>query len=199
MITRESWLRQAVTLINDRFFNGEVDIEAHPYQIACGWTKRSTALGETINPKPDAPAEYLFPTTIHIRISIDDPIDILGTLVHEFIHAFYNIHGHGKDFAKIAKRIGFNKPYTKYYPSEELVLKLKEVYNEMVIHYGEWPGLPIKPVPEEAKEKKKNTYILFCPECGYEVRITRKTFEKHNQGLPTCVCGAKMARDCEDE
>lgn len=199
MITRETWLREAVALINDRLFNGEVDIASHPYQIACGWTKRSTAIGETITPKPDAPAEYLFPTTIHIRVSIEDPVEILGVLVHEFIHAFYNIHGHGKDFGKHAKRVGFCRPFTKYYPSEDMVLKLKDLYNEMIIHFGEWPGKPIKITPKEEKEKQKNTYVLFCPECGYEVRVSRKIFEKHNQGLPTCVCGAKMARDCEDE
>ena len=40
---------------------------------------------------------------------------------------------------------------------------------------------------------------MFCAECGYEMKTTRKMFEKHGQKLPTCVCGAKMALDLEDE
>ena len=40
---------------------------------------------------------------------------------------------------------------------------------------------------------------VFCPECGYEMKVAKKIFEKHNGGLPTCPCGAKMGIDMEDE
>ena len=60
--------------------------------------------------------------------------------------------------------------------------------------FGEFPGVPVIIKPKE-KTKKKNTYVIFCGECGYEMKVSKKVFEKHGGGLPTCACGAKMAVD----
>jgi hypothetical protein len=70
----------------------------------------------------------------------------------------------------------------------------------MLNRYGEFPGKAIVIRKKETKEKgQKNTIKLFCPECSYELKTTRKMFEKHEKRLPTCVCGARMAQDLEDE
>ena len=70
----------------------------------------------------------------------------------------------------------------------------------MVAKYGEFPGKPVVIHKKEKGEKgNSNTIKMFCAECGYEMKTTRKMFEKHGQKLPTCVCGAKMALDLEDE
>ena len=53
-------------------------------------------------------------------------------------------------------------------------------------------------ITEEKKESKKNTLIGFCSNCGYEIKVSRKMYEKHGQVMPTCICGSKMALDCED-
>ncbi len=42
-------------------------------------------------------------------------------------------------------------------------------------------------------------YPHKCNNCGYEMKVSRKMFEKHGKQLPTCVCGTKMALDLEDE
>ena len=123
---------------------------------------------------------------------------MLEVLVHECIHAFKDIRNHGKGFAREAKVVGFEKPYTQINPSQWLVDNCKSIHAQLVQQYGEFPG---KPIVIHKKEKKgsKNTILFFCPECGYEVKTTKKIFEKYHQGLPTCMCGTKMARDVESE
>ena len=93
----------------------------------------------------------------------------------------------------------FQSPFTSYNPSAYLVEILTIVHKMLVSKYGEFPGETVIIYPKEKKEGKKNTVVMFCPECGYEIKVSRKMHEKHGQGYPTCVCGAKMAIDCEDE
>ena len=71
----------------------------------------------------------------------------------------------------------------------------------MVEKYGEFPGKPviIKKKPKAEGKGKKGTIKFFCPDCEYEMKTTRKMFEKHGKKLPTCVCGTKMAIDLSDE
>ena len=69
----------------------------------------------------------------------------------------------------------------------------------MVVRYGEFPGKAIVIRKKEREKGQKRSLKLFCPDCSYEMSITRKMYEKHNKQLPTCVCGTKMALDLEDE
>ena len=44
---------------------------------------------------------------IFISPSLDDPVEVLDTLVHELAHAVDDCeHKHGKEFAEIAKLVG---------------------------------------------------------------------------------------------
>ena len=76
---------------------------------------------------------------------------------------------------------------------------LIETHKELVKNYGEFPGYPVVFHQKEKKPGKKNTLVLFCPDCGFEAKVNRKAFEKNKSGLPTCGCGSKMAMDLEDE
>ncbi|MBR5297535.1 MAG: hypothetical protein IKU29_06685, partial [Parabacteroides sp.] len=96
------------------------------------------------------------------------------------------------------------KYYFEYFdkqwkPSSHLKDLLKEVHKRIVKQYGEFPGKPVKFPEKEQKEKKKNSYAVFCPNCDYEMKITKKMLEKHSGGLPTCPCGAKMGIAYEDD
>lgn len=188
-MTREEWLIKAIEMIDDEIFNGNLGSKETKYQVSIGWTKSSRAVGETIFPYDgeDVNLDDFFPVTIHVRCDIKDPIKILGVLVHECIHAFMNIRGHGKDFKQVALGVGFEKPVTKYYSSNSLISRLEDIYKKL----GEFPGKAVH-IHKIEKEKKTNTVVFFCPECGFEVKTNKKMFEKHGQGIPTCPCGAKM-------
>ena len=63
---------------------------------------------------------------------------------------------------------------------------------------GPFPGKPVIP---HKKEKKKRTFSgkLFCPNCGFEVRITEKMFKDHGERMPICPCGTHLALDCTED
>ena len=195
-MTREEWLIKAIEMIDDEIFNGNLGSKETKYQVSMGWTKSAKALGETIYPYDgeDVSVDDFFPVTVHVRCDIKDPVQILGVLVHECIHAFMNIKGHGKDFKHEAMRVGFETPITRYHPSPALVSTCENIYKKL----GEFPGKAVH-IHKVEKEKKTNTVIFFCPECGFEVKTNKKMFEKHGQGIPTCPCGAKMGIACDND
>ena len=187
--TREQWMRAAVDKINEEIFGGDMDIVK--YQISSSLLN-GKALGNTVMPfdGEDVGLNDFFPPTIHIDEKIESPTIIVATIAHEMIHAFKDIRKHGKQFAAIAKPAGFEKPYASLHLSEDLSAKCRWIAKDL----GEFPGAPIKP---HKKEKKPKTFsgVIFCPECGYELRVKEKDFNKH--GLPICPCGSKMALSFE--
>lgn len=199
-MTREEWLRKAVEMIDTEIFEGELDTINHQFQINCGICP-GKKLSNTIQPYDgeNVKLDDFFPTTISINHIIKDPIEILGNLTRECIFAFFNEKGVNKRTKKLFEKYYFESPYTTYNPSEYLKTLLSVVYKQMVDKYGNFPGVPVVIYPKEKKEGKKNTLTLFCNSCGYEIKVTRKMYEKHGQATPTCVCGSKMSLDCEDE
>ncbi len=188
--TREAWLRAAVPLINERIFKNQFEIV--DYQICCGWCKSSKALGETLLPPTgeDVTLDDFYPPTIQIGVNIKDPDEIIAVLAHEMIHAFGQVKGHGKAFGVYAGPIGFEKPYSKFHPSDWLLDNCNDIVNEL----GEWPGKVViqKKVKKESKPKRGK---MFCPSCGFECKTTSKMIDTY--GLPICACGTKLGEDLE--
>ena len=198
-MTREEWLRHAVEQLDSDVFNGDLDLLNHDYQIACGRCP-GKKLTESIQPSDgeNIGLDDFFPTTIHVNFLIKDPIKLLEALAFECMPAFFNMKPKGKLFKVTAEKYYFEY-CDGWVPSAHLNDLLKSVYDKIVKRYGEFPGKPVKFPEKEQKPKKRNSYAIFCPECGYEMKVARKVFEKHNNGLPTCPCGAKMGVDMEDE
>ena len=200
-MVREEWLRKAVELLDADLFKGGLDILNNNYQISCGWTK-CNKVTEVIFPYDGADAQLsdFFPTTIHVNVTCGDYIEILTNLAYSCIQCFYNIRKTGsKQFKTLAESFYFNVPYKNCNPSENLKDIISNVYDKMIKQYGEFPGKPIIIHKKERGLGKKNSLTLFCSNCGYEMKVTRKMFEKHGKQLPTCVCGHKLAVDFDEE
>ena len=199
-MTREEWLRHAVEMIDAEIFEGDLDTINHQFQINCGIVP-GKKLTNTIQPYDgeNVKLEDFFPTTISVCHTIKDPIELLGNLTRECIFAFFNEKKVNKRTKKLFEKYYFDAPYTSYNPSAYLQTLLDIVHKQMVAKYGEFPGETVVIYPKEKKEGKKNTLVMFCPECDYQVKVSRKMYEKYGQGTPTCVCGCKMGVDCEDE
>lgn len=200
-MVREEWLRKAIELLDADLFNGGLDILSQNYQIACGWTKRNK-VSEVIFPYDGADVQLddLFPNTIHVSVTCSDTIEMLTNLAYSCIQCFYGIRKvNSKKFKALAESFYFDAPYSKCNPSDHLKDIIRSVYAKMLNRYGEFPGKAIVIRKKEKEKGKKNTRLLFCPECNYSVKITQKMLEKHGNKMPTCVCGIKMALDCEDE
>lgn len=199
-MSREEWLRHAVEELDSVVFEGDLDLLNHKFQIGCGRTQGSKPT-ECIQPCDDEDVQLddFFPTTISVNFTIKEPIDMLAALCYECIHAFFNVKGCNKRFKSLAEKYYFEKPYKEVHPSAYLGSMLKMVYNNLVDKYGEFPGRPVVFHKKEKKEGKKNAFVVFCPECGYELKISRKVYENFNQTLPTCACGVKMIIDTTEE
>jgi hypothetical protein len=148
----------------------------------------------------DVQLDDFFPNTIHVSVTCKDPKEMLVNLAYSCIQCFYGIRSvTNKKFKTLAESFYFDAPYNKCNPSQYLMEIIDNVYQKMVVRYGEFPGKPIVIRQKEKTKGNKNTIKLFCPECGYEMKTTRKMFEQHDKKLPTCVCGTKMALDLDDE
>ena len=199
-MTREEWLRKAVEMLDAEIFEGDLDTVNHGYQINCGIVP-GKKLTTTIQPYDgeEVKLEDFFATTISVSHTIKDPIEMLGNLARECVFAFFNEKKVNKRVKRLFEKYYFEAPFSSYNPSSYLVDLLNIVHKKMVDKYGEFPGETVVVYPKEKKEGKKNTLLVFCPNCDYQVKVSRKMYEKYGQGTPTCVCGAKMAIDQENE
>lgn len=200
VVTREKWLRHAVELLDTKLFNGDLDIFDKQYQVSVGRCP-GQKYAETVFPfdGEDVSLDDFFPVTMQLSWTIKDPIELLGNLALECVHAFFDEPKVNKRFKQLADKYYFDKPYNKFNPTPYLRDILEDVHKELVKNYGEFPGYPVVFHPKPKKEGKKNTLVMFCPECGYEVKVSRKIWEKNGQGTCTCVCGTKMGIDLTDE
>lgn len=199
-MTREEWLIKAVQKLDTEVFDGDLDTINHSYQINCGIVP-GKKMTNTIQPYDgeNVKLEDFFPTTISVSHTIADPIEMLIHLTRECIFAFFAEKRVSKRAKKLLEKYYFEPPFSSCNPTPYLKEIINIVYKQMVSEYGKFPGSTVIVYPKEKKEGKKNTLLLFCPVCGYEIKVSRKMHEKHGQGTPTCVCGAKMGIDCEDE
>ena len=200
LVTREKWLRHAVELLDTKLFNGDLDIFDKQYQVSVGRCQGQKN-AETVFPfdGEDVSLDDFFPVTMQLSWTIKDPIELLGNLALECVHAFFDEPKVNKRFKQLADKYYFDKPYNKFNHTPYLRDILEDVHKELVKNYGEFPGYPVVFHPKPKKEGKKNTLVMFCPECGYEVKVSRKIWEKNGQGTCTCVCGTKMGIDLTDE
>lgn len=199
-ITREKWLRRAVEILDTKLFNGDLDLYNRQFQISVGRCP-GIKMSESVFPYDgeDVNLDDFFPVTMQIDWQIKDPIEMLGTIALECVHAFFDERKVNKRFKQLADKYYFGKPYNRYTPTDILEPILKEVHDELVSELGEFPGYPIVFHKKPKTEKKSNTITLFCPNCGIEYKVNRKSWEKTLSGLPTCGCGTKMGIDATDE
>ena len=200
VITREKWLRHAVEMLDTKLFNGDLDLFNRQYQVSVGRCP-GQKMSESVFPfdGEDVSLDDFFPVTMQVDWTIKDPIDMLGNLALECVHAFFDERKVNKKFKALAEKYYFDKPYNKFTPTSHLREVLEDVHKALVKEYGEFPGYPVVFHPKPKKEGKKNTLVLFCPNCGMEYKVSRKAWEKNTNGLPTCGCGTKMGVDLTDD
>ena len=201
-VNAEEWIRKAVEGLDMLLFMGDLDLATHPFQVSWGRC-RGSKVTECIQPSDneDITLADFFPTTICVSFTQKSTTELLGNLALECIHAFFNEpKSSTKRFKQLAAKYMFDKPFNKFHPTPHLMEVLEEVNKNLIDTYGEFPNKPIVfPDKKNDGEKKKNTYTLFCPSCGMELKASMKMLKKHGMGLPTCACGSKFAVDLEDE
>ena len=173
--TRESWLQAAVHALEPTFSKAGFAIP--PVKVSCGWPASSsprTTLGQCW-PK-ERSGDMV--NEIFVSPKIEDPVDVLDTLVHELCHAIGDCDsGHGQDFKEIAQCVGLEGPARSAHASEELKVRLMMVAERL----GQYPHKAIVFPPPRANNTQRAK--AKCSQCGYEVSLLKKWA---TMGAPIC-------------
>jgi hypothetical protein len=103
---------------------------------------------------------------------LSDSIDVLGTLLHELIHASIGTqHGHRKVFSQAARKVGLDGPPTATIVGDALRPML-QAYVERV---GPYPHPAIRAIAKEKKGSRLRLYECSCDD-PVKVRVARDDF-----------------------
>jgi len=195
--SRESWLRAAAKELTEYFkICGLVIPENIRFAIAFPSTgRRGARIGECWHSSTSEDGNY----EIIIRADIADPVEVLGVLVHELIHAVLPIDaGHGKIYKDAAIKVGLEGKMRHAMPSQLLRPRLVALAETL----GALPharlnidrGRDNKPADQPKKQKARLLKAECSGEgCGYTVRITAKWVD--DIGAPLCPKHGAMTID----
>ena len=184
MKTRDDWLTESVNkLIEQVFVPAGIERLNASWRIACSFPGGGSArkrIGECW------PSGSSNDKTREMFISPleDDPLEVLGIVAHEMIHAIDDCkNGHKGPFRKMALAIGLQGKMTATTSGPELTEKLKSILSEL----GPYPHAALN-----LKDRKKQTtrMVKMLCDCGFIARASRSAIEQ--AGYPTCGCGGQM-------
>lgn len=179
---RETWLQAAAETMA-LWIPQAGGNEIPPLRLSCGWAKRASKKSIGWCWQREVSADGV--NEIQVSPEIAEPVQVLGTLLHEMIHASDDGESkHSGYFGVVARAVGLDGKLTATYPGDELHARLELVAAEL----GPYPHAALSP---KAVVGKQGTRMLklVCPDDGYTARTTQKWIDI---GLPTCPCGAGM-------
>jgi hypothetical protein len=180
---RESWLNQAIGVIDTRLFKPQKIALPEKLRISVGFPgggrrgKGTHRIGECWFPECSADQH----TEIFIHPEIADPIDVLAIVIHELVHASGQ-QGHGKEFKTVAIALGLTGKMTATTAGPELTSTLAEIVKDLPAYPH---GALVGQKTDGPKKQGTRMIALTCPGCGYKVRTTQKWIDL---GLPQCGC-----------
>lgn len=188
--TREGWLLQAVDALRPLF---------EPYGkpvpdtllVSIGYAKRPGKGIGWCYPSSATEDEH---STIFLspELTSEEPVKILGVLLHELIHAADGgASGHKGWFASTAKGVGLTGKMTATTVGEALTADLEQ----LVMLLGPFPHkrLTASTQGRTVGAQKNRQVKIECPEDGYKLRGSRQTLD---MGVPNCpVCDGEMIRE----
>ena len=173
--TREAWLEAAVQEIKPIFTKAGYTIPL--CRVSCGFAStgaRSGHIGQcwSTNSSKDGINQ------IFVSPALEEAFEVLDTLVHELVHAVDNCqHKHGKEFKKIAIKLGMVGPMRSAGAGPVLKEKLKEIESRL----GPYPHarltVPRKTVTRSPRPRAK------CGKCGFTVPMLKDFL---HYGPPIC-------------
>ena len=173
--TREAWLLHAIELLKPLF--GAKGYTVPPCQVSCGFTStgvRSGHIGQCWSKNSAANGV----NQVFVSPTLASAFDVLDTLVHELVHAVDDCqHKHGKEFKKMATKLGMVGPMR----SAAAGPLLKEKLQELLKVLGPYPNGHLK--VHMIKHSKTNRPRAKCEKCGYQVPMLKKFL---SYGPPIC-------------
>ena len=193
MSTREGWLSDLTGHLRPVFAGIDYPLP-EKIRASCGFpsrgalAKKQKRIGEAWS--SDSSDDKHFET--FVSPMLDDALEVAAVQVHELCHCAVDVKcGHRKPFTRVAKAIGLEGKMTATVAGETLKASLEEIIEEL----GPYPHAKLV---HNSNSKKQGTRMILvkCPECGYQVRTTKKWIEV---GTPTCPCGQLMKAEQPEE
>ena len=173
--TRETWLVAAVELLRPLF--AAKGFAVPPCQVSCGFASTGTRSGHVGQCWSTKSASNEL-NQIFISPTLKTAYDVIDTLVHELVHAVDNCeHKHGKEFKKIALKMGMKGPMR----SAEAGPELKVALTALLDLLGPYPHGHLK--VSMLKVSRRNRPRAKCKDCGYQVPMLKKFLA---YGPPIC-------------
>lgn len=171
--SRESWLQAASAYLFDHM--EQQGLPCLPVRVSCGWPSRGgvgnkkIVIGQCFAPvvcKDGTPQIFISPR-------LDESIEVLGTLLHELIHASVGCeHGHRAPFSQAARKCGLSGPPTATEVSETL----RPLLQAFVDTTGLYPHAAILPVVKKRAGSRLRLYQCSC-EKPVKVRVANDAFD----------------------
>ena len=173
--TREAWLIKAVRKLEPLFSAQGYELPA--CRVSCGFAStglRSGHIGQCWSRASTADRV----NQIFISPSLADPVEVLDTLVHELVHAVDDCqHKHGKEFKKIALKMGLKGPMRGASAGPELKARLQTLAADL----GPYPHGQLKVARKVVIRAQRAR--AKCPECGFQVPMLKRFL---HFGPPLC-------------
>jgi hypothetical protein len=113
------------------------------------------------------------------RPVLDEPVQVLDTLVHELVHAVDDcMHHHGPEFKKIATDVGLQGLMREASAGPPLLEQLTTISRQL----GKYPHSKIN-LAHSSSKKTGPRPRAKCKKCGYEVTPLKKWL---HMGPPLC-------------
>jgi hypothetical protein len=173
--TREAWLVAAVELLRPLF--AAKGFAVPPCQVSCGFASTGTRSGHVGKCWSTKSASNEL-NQIFISPTLKTAYDVIDTLVHELVHAVDNCENkHGKEFKKIALKMGMKGPMR----SAEAGPELKVILTTLLDTLGPYPHGHLKVGMRKAASRDRPR--AKCKHCGYQVPMLKKIL---TYGPPIC-------------
>ena len=148
-----------------------------PCQVSCGFASTGTRSGHVGQCWSTKSASNEL-NQIFIAPTLKSAYEVLDTLVHELVHAVDNCENkHGKEFKKIALKMGMKGPMRSAEAGPELKVTLTSLLDTL----GPYPHghlkVGMRKAPRRDRPKAK------CKHCGYQVPMLKKFL---TYGPPIC-------------
>jgi hypothetical protein len=178
-MNREEWLKAAGDLIVTEF-------ALHlprPWRVSTGSPARQ---GKSLGHCYASKAVQDQANEIWVNASITDPLQIVGVLLHELLHAEDDCQsGHAGAFQRRATSVGFVPPLKVYQPSDELKARLESLLDCL-------PPCPIVRV-QPSTPKKGRMIKLQCDQvtCGWLCYTAQSRIDQlpEDARCPCCEVG----------
>lgn len=182
--TREAWLQDGAERMAEWFKAPGIN-PVPPIRVSCAWAKRASKRSIGWCWQTSVSADGV--NELQVSPELDDPVKVLGVLLHEMIHASDNCaSSHKGYFRTTALALGLTGKMTATTVGEELYPKLEALAAEL----GPYPHAALRPVAQGRVGGQTTRMIkVICPRDGYTLRTTRKWIDL---GLPSCPCGEQM-------